>query len=278
LRALLLALVFLSPALAQAQNLLLNGNLANPSVPNPGAAAIGTTTTAISNWSLVQGTSSSSGNNYSVNGRQTSFNWIPNPPASAPSTFSVQLDSNTNGTSNAANNTIAYNNTLSLLANTKYDLSFYFASEAPNGPNNGSQANARVALNNTTGVTITSVTMVNAGAATGNNVATGFRNSFSGTTATLVGPTSVVGDTSNTQPWVLVNIFFSTTSAQPSLPAGSLLFTDLGSTIGDNSSFADFSLVRVVPEFSNWTVPMAFVVAFTVVESIRWRRRFRSSR
>jgi hypothetical protein len=227
---------------------------------------------------------SNQGNNFSVNGNPGSAgSFIPSSPASppAPSTFSVQLDSS-NGTAgrpsgpNQTNNTLSYNNTVSLLANARYDLSFYLNSETAAGGNPGGSATSTLNLNGTNasglGLTIASVAMVNAGSASGMNTATGFSNTISGTTVNLTAPVSVSGSTNNNQPWVKVDIIFSTTSAV-TLPGGSILFTDLGNSDANNSSVADFSLTQVVPEISDWRVTAGFCVFCVALGSVTKRRR-----
>jgi hypothetical protein len=275
LSAMALGSLVLTSTIGRTQNLLSNGSLTTTVAANS-VQAIGATTTFIANWNVTVSTNSGA-NNYSVNGNQTAQDFIPNPPASAPSTFSVMLDSTTSGANNGHNGTISYKNTVSLLANARYDLSFYLNSEtAQSGDPVGSSATSTLNLNGTgatgLGLTITSVTMVNAGSATGTHTATGFSNTVSGTTVNLTAPTIQSGSTSATQPWVKVDIIFSTTNA-PTLPAGSILFTDLGSSAANNSSVGDFSLTRVVPEMCDWRITGGFCVLCVALGSVAKRRR-----
>ncbi|MBV9672879.1 MAG: hypothetical protein JO076_08665 [Verrucomicrobia bacterium] len=291
---LLLAMVFgtlsQTAIIGRAQtNLLKNGTLAPSPTVTPGSAqaaplVTGNNSTFIPNWTVFNwGQTDSTGalrsNNYAVNGNPASnASWIPQPSATMPSTFSVQLDSQSAvaplaplaSAPSGNGNLIAYNNTIVLVANARYDLSFYLNSEtstnsnAPPQGRAGDSAFGTLRLNATgaslPGLTIANVTMANAGAATGSNVATGFGYSVSGTTVSLTAPTTLSGADSTTQPWVKVDIVFTTTSTL-TLPAGSIAYEDSGdSTSSNNSSVADFALVQVVPEIPDWRVIAGFCI------------------
>jgi hypothetical protein len=274
-------LVFTS-TIGRTQTLLSNGSLAPSPSPTPGtvlAISASTAPTAkIPSWTTTVSMNSGA-NNYSLNGTQSPVTnpAIPSPPPGAPSTFSVQLDSTASGGNNGSNNTLSYSNTVALLAHAQYDLSFYLNSEtgasvATPGSNAGSTLNLNGTNASGLGLSISSVTFANAGAVSGSLVASGFGDTINGTTVNLTGPQTVSGSTTATQPWVKVNVFFTTTNSV-TLPAGAILFTDLGNSSSNNTSIADFSLTQVVPEISDWKITAGFCVFSIASGSLARRRR-----
>jgi hypothetical protein len=126
-----------------------------------------------------------------------------------------------------------------------------------------------------TGFSISSVTMASAGSASSTTtVATGFSHTApSGNSFMMTGPNIAMGSTSNTQPWVKVDVVFTTAGSVVTLAANSILFTDLGGTNSNNGSVADFSLAKVVPEYSDWRITAGFCVFCVAMRSAakRWR-------
>jgi hypothetical protein len=268
-----LGILVLTSTIGRTQNLLTNGALATSASPHT-VLTFGASSSTIANWTTTLSTNSGA-SNYSLNGTQSPITnpAIPSPPPGA--TYSVQLDSTASGPNNGSNNTLTYNSSVALLAHTQYDLSFYLNSETGGSSVASGNATGSLNLNATNasglGLTIARVTMANAGAVSGSLVASGFGNTVSGTTVSLTAPTLVSTSTTSTQPWVKVDIIFTTTNAV-TLPANSILFTDLGNSSSNNSSVANFSLAQVVPEISDWRITAGICVFCIAFGSVAKRR------
>jgi len=224
-------------------NLLVNGDFESPgsSVPLGGTTdytSIGTNT--LPGWTSTIGNGSGPANYYSAT--NSTADWIPNPESGS---YSVQIDSSNNAASYSSGGSLAQ--TVTLIANVNYVLTFYMSAETNHGV--ASTSRIDVILN---GGGFSNHNMINPGTGT-----IGFLASWGGAAKATPEPS-----------WVKWTLNFTPTSSG----SVTLTFKDVwvSNTVSSNSSLDNIDL-EALPEMTPWSMTAAFT-AFAVSASI-WKRR-----
>jgi hypothetical protein len=220
-------------------NLLVNGDFELPGATfTTNYAAMASNT--VTGWTSTVGNGTGPANYYSATNSTAA--WIPNPQSGS---YSVQIDSSNNKNFYSSGGSLAQ--TVSLVANINYVLTFYMSAETGHGVASTSQID--VILN---GGGFVNQNQINPGTGT-----TGFQASSSGA-AKATPETSWVKWTLNFTPTVTGNV--------------TLTFQDVwfNNTVSSNASLDNIDL-EALPEMTPWSMTAAFT-ALAVSASI-WKAR-----